>query len=84
MAPGKGATTAKAAKKLKHAATLRNEGSQPLQNEQALRTAAAVSAGMGPLLHGQGGRVVVASRHAGVDMIAPQPGAGQGSDDAGD
>ena len=79
MAPGKGATTAKAAKKQKHAVTLRNEGSQPLQNEQALRTAAAVSAGMEPSRH-----VLVSSRNGGVDQIAPTPGVGQGAAGPGD
>ena len=79
MAPGKGATTAKEAKKQRLAVPNQHEGSQTLQNEAALRSAAAGAAGLE-----LSARVLVASRHGGVDMIAPTPRVGQGAAGPGD
>ena len=79
MAPGKGATTAKEAKKQRLAVPNQHEGSQTLQNEAALRSAAAASAGLELRA-----RVLVSTRHGGVDMIAPTPGVGQGAAGPGD
>ena len=50
-----------------------------MQNEAALRSAAAASAGLELRA-----RVLVSTRHGGVDMIAPTPGVGQGAAGPGD